>query len=423
MLLAASSYFYMVFQPIYIIILLVTIIIDYYAGIFIHSSEGKKRKFFLVISLMANIGVLAVFKYYNFFIDNFNSVLPSGVEFSLLSILLPVGLSFHTFQAMSYTIEIYNRNYKPERHFGYYALYVMYFPQLVAGPIERPQNIIYQLKKDNKLKYQNISDGIKLILYGLVKKAVIADNISGIVDSYYNSIPGQNNSILAIFLFSIQIYCDFSGYSDIAIGSSKLMGIDLMKNFNFPYFSKSVTEFWRRWHISLSNWFRDYLYMPLGGNKFGKLLHYRNILIVFSVSGLWHGANWTFVAWGFFYGIILIFENYLKVEKYTKTIITFSLVSILWIFFRAANFDTAFIVFNNIFSSSFDLSVFTLSNIFYIMIVLLFLSFEWYIKNEGFLTFFNKFNYWTKLTMSVVLVYIILILGTFEKSQFIYFQF
>jgi D-alanyl-lipoteichoic acid acyltransferase DltB (MBOAT superfamily) len=273
----------MYFIPIYILILAVTIIIDYFAGIFIENNQGRKRKLYLIISLFANILVLAIFKYYNFFIENIEvllTALGSKTTLSYLSILLPVGLSFHTFQAMSYTIEVYRGNQKAEKHFGIYALYVMFFPQLVAGPIERPQNVLHQFHEKKYLLYNNFTNGLKLIIWGFFMKVAVADRLAIYVNATYNNVDKHSGLtlLLATVFFSFQIYCDFAGYSSIAIGSAKIMGFDLMTNFNRPYFAKSISEFWKRWHISLSTWFRDYLYLPLGGNKVTKKRWYFNLL-------------------------------------------------------------------------------------------------------------------------------------------------
>jgi alginate O-acetyltransferase complex protein AlgI len=301
-LLVASCWFYMAFVPIYIVILFGTIIIDYVAGILIEQARGNTRKHYLVVSLVANIGVLFVFKYYNFFIGNINDA--SGLSIPLLTILLPIGLSFHTFQAMSYTIEVYRGNQKAEKHFGIYALYVMFYPQLVAGPIERPQNILHQFHERKYFSYENVVNGLKMIAWGMFKKVVIADRLAVYVNevfdhhAQYEGIP----VIMACVFFALQIYLDFSAYSDIALGCAKTLGFDLMVNFRSPYFARSIAEFWSRWHISLSTWFRDYLYIPLGGNRISKKRTVLNQFIVFMISGFWHGANWTFVFWGFLHG-------------------------------------------------------------------------------------------------------------------------
>jgi len=266
LLLAASCYFYMAFVPVYILILGGTIIVDYFAGIWLENTKGKRRKWLLVMSLIANIGVLAVFKYYNFLNENLSAVLNSfGYENSIpdLSILLPIGLSFHTFQAMSYTIEVYRGNQKAERHFGIYALYVMFYPQLVAGPIERPQNLLHQFYEKHYFKIGQIIEGLKLMAWGFFMKLVVADRLAIYVDAVYDNPDKHSGSTLALatVFFAFQIYCDFAGYSNIAIGAARVMGFKLMTNFNRPYFSASISEFWKKWHISLSTWFKDYLYI------------------------------------------------------------------------------------------------------------------------------------------------------------------
>jgi alginate O-acetyltransferase complex protein AlgI len=282
-LLVASCFFYMVFKPVYILILGFTIIVDYYIGIWLGvEKDEKKRKQIITLSILANLGVLVVFKYYNFFIDNINEVstiFGRTFKMNYLGIILPIGLSFHTFQAMSYTIEVYRNKFPSEKHLGIYSLYVMFYPQLVAGPIERPQNVIPQLKKNIPLKYDNISAGVKLIILGLFKKVVVADRLSYFVNMTYDN-PEQYAGFatwIGTFFFCFQIYCDFSGYSDIALGTAKTMGYDLMENFRNPYYSKSISEFWKRWHISLSTWFKDYLYIPLGGSRTTLILCFRNI--------------------------------------------------------------------------------------------------------------------------------------------------
>src|SRR5262245_25802672 len=271
LLLIASCYFYMAFIPVYILILGFTIVIDYIAGILIEDAQGKKRKFLLIASLIANVGVLFVFKYFNFLANSFTDLATalSGQQVAHigLRIILPIGLSFHTFQSMSYTIEVYRGNQKAERHFGIYALYVMFYPQLVAGPIERPQNLLPQFRQNHNFDYQRVTSGLRLMAWGLFKKTVVADRLALFVNKIYAE-PGSFDGpvlLLATLFFAFQIYCDFSGYSEIAIGSARVMGFNLMQNFDRPYHARSISEFWRRWHISLSTWFRDYLYFPLGG--------------------------------------------------------------------------------------------------------------------------------------------------------------
>lgn len=366
-LLIASCVFYMAFIPQYILILFFTIIIDYIAGIMIEKETGSRRQLFLVISIFANVGVLAFFKYFNFFTENINALLAllhiTGCSVPLLKIILPIGLSFHTFQAMSYTIEVYRGNQKAERHFGIYSLYVMFYPQLVAGPIERPQNLLHQFKEEHKFSSQNLLDGLRLMLWGFFKKLVIADRLAQYVSIVYG-LPGEYhylNLIIATLFFTIQIYCDFSGYSDIALGTAKAMGFDLMVNFNRPYFSKNIQEFWKKWHISLSTWFRDYLYISLGGNRVGIKRAYMNVAAVFLVSGFWHGANWTFIIWGALHTIFIM--CYMLTQQFTKFRLpntklwdllsvgfTFCLVAFAWIFFRADNLTDAFLIVKHIFT-------------------------------------------------------------------------
>ena len=358
-LLAASCYFYMAFIPIYILILFFTIAIDYAAGILIENAEGRHRKQYLVMSIVANVGVLAVFKYFNFLNANVRAIAevfhwPYGL--GPLAIILPIGLSFHTFQAMSYTIEVYRGNQKAERHLGIYALYVMFFPQLVAGPIERPQNLLHQFYENHEVDYDRITSGLKRMAWGLFMKVVIADRLARYVNVVYNdptSFLGLTTIIATVF-FAFQIYCDFAGYSHMAIGAAEVMGFKLMRNFNRPYLSRSISEFWSCWHISLSSWFRDYLYIPLGGNRVARSRWYYNLLIVFLLSGLWHGANWTFVIWGALHGFYLIFSLVTAdlraavskgiglsqrpaLHNVVRILITFGLTTFAWIFFRANN--------------------------------------------------------------------------------------
>jgi alginate O-acetyltransferase complex protein AlgI len=369
LLLFASCFFYMFFIPIYIFILIITIFIDYFAGIWIYKTqERKKKKHILLLSIFANVGVLVIFKYYNFIVENINIVSHSISHHSILpiwNIILPIGLSFHTFQAMSYTIEVYRGRQKPERHLGIYALYVMFYPQLVAGPIERPQNMLHQFHERKKFEFENVRSGLVLMAWGLFKKVVIADRLAFFVNNTYND-PFQSRGIPLItstIFFAFQIFCDFSGYSDIALGSAKCMGFTLMNNFDRPYRSTSFGEFWQRWHISLSTWFRDYVYFPLGGNRVSQWRWYLNIMIVFMLSGIWHGANWTFVFWGFLNGIYFVIEN--RFQKMTPSLqkvhglmmtllkrsIIFLFITFSWIFFRAQNLGSAFYIIKHLFSN------------------------------------------------------------------------
>lgn len=363
-LLISSCIFYMAYIPIYILILIITIIIDYFAGILIEKAEGKNRKLFLLMSLFANIGILMFFKYYNFFIENVNfllHVVKLNNNLPLLKILLPIGLSFHTFQAMSYTIEVYRGNQRAEKHFGIYALYVMFYPQLVAGPIERPQNILPQLHEKHYFNYDDAVAGLRLILWGLVKKVVVADRLAIMTDQIFSN-PKDNSGVYILIgsiFFAFQIFCDFSGYSDIALGTARFMGIKLMVNFNWPYSAKSISEFWRRWHISLSSWFNDYLYTPIAisNRKLGIYAVVVASVCTFLISGLWHGAAWTYIIWGALHGLALSYEVltkklrkkvFKKIPKklgdFISLIATFSYVCFTYVFFRAKSVSDAFVM-------------------------------------------------------------------------------
>lgn len=447
MLLVASCYFYMVFVPIYILILGGTIIVDYFAGIWLEDSAGKKRKYFLIASLIANIGVLAVFKYYNFLNNNLSELLNSlGYKNSIpnLSILLPIGLSFHTFQAMSYTIEVYRGKQKAERNFGIYALYVMFYPQLVAGPIERPQNMLHQFYEKHYFDFQRLIDGLKQMLWGLFIKLVIADRLAIYINAVYNNPEKHTGVTLAVatIFFSFQIYCDFSGYSNIAIGAAKVMGFKLMTNFNRPYFSRSISEFWSRWHISLSTWFKDYLYIPLGGNRVPVPRWYLNLFIVFVVSGLWHGANWTFLIWGAINGFYLVFalvsakwrnrfnhfihlDQHPKLHRSVQVVTTFFLASFAWIFFRANTSHDAFLIVKNIFAFSGPLYIGELQQFGYCLFGIIFLLLvEFRQEFYSHTPLPIKSNFWFKEQMAyAVLILLILMIGVFDSRQFIYFQF
>jgi alginate O-acetyltransferase complex protein AlgI len=446
------------FVPVYILILAGTIIIDYFAGILLESPDRKNRKLILGISLMANIGILAVFKYYNFLCQNFNLLLHSlnsGEQLPYLNILLPIGLSFHTFQAMSYTIEVYRGNHKAERHFGIYALYVMFYPQLVAGPIERPQNILYQFYEKHEFDYKRVTDGVKLMVWGLIKKIVVADRLSVVVSHVFDNPDGHTgySIIIATIFFSFQIYCDFSGYTDIAIGAAKVIGFKLMKNFNNPYNSRSVSEFWSKWHISLSTWFRDYLYIPLGGNRVTVPRWYMNLFIVFLISGLWHGANWTYIVWGALHGVYLIiglitlkFRQQLirklniahlkRVFSILEILFTFFLVAFAWVFFRAKDMTTALALIKN---STHDLKItwhqlsqisitdylgqtkgdFLLS-ICSIIILQCLLNLQ---SKKSLLTWINNQSTTLRWSIYSTAVFVIIFFVQSSSGQFIYFQF
>lgn len=363
LLLVASAYFYMAFVPRYILILLLAIGVDYAAGLLIGRSTGSARRRWLIVSVLVNVGILAFFKYFNFINDNLRVAAQSaGFSYGLanLDIVLPIGLSFHIFQSLSYTIEVYRGKQAPERHLGIYALYVMFYPQLVAGPIERPQNLLHQFHAEHPFDAERMARGHRRMLWGYFKKVVVADRLAPMVAAIYGA-PREHHGlplIVATLCFSIQIYCDFSGYSDIALGAADTMGVDLMRNFRTPYFSRSISEFWTRWHISLSTWFRDYVYIPLGGNRVSRARWAVNLVVVFLLSGLWHGANWTFIVWGALHALYLVVaivtgplrEQWRPklsravsepVRAMAARLGVFALVSFAWIFFRAASVSDA----------------------------------------------------------------------------------
>ncbi len=448
LLLISSCFFYGFFKWEYIFILLFTIVIDYFAGIWISKSSGKKKKWALIISLVANIGVLALFKYYYFIIDNFNALsfkINQTAYDPLWHFILPIGLSFHTFQAMSYTIEVYRGNQKVENNFGIYALYVMFYPQLVAGPIERPQNILHQFYEKHDFNYNNVKSGLRLMLWGMFKKVIIADNLSVFVNRIYDHPSNYQGLplVVATLFFSIQIYCDFSGYSDIALGSARAMGFNLMKNFDRPYISKSISEFWKRWHISLSTWFRDYLYIPLGGNRVPKIRRYFNLFFVFMMSGLWHGASWNYVIWGALHGIYLIIgqlaghfqDKIFGIFKNSKIInaihvcITILLVVFAWIFFRAKTFKDAKYIISNLFSSSSHsfsevIKMIGVKELLTVLIAIIILELvQWMQGKKDLGTWIEKLPKWQRWGIYYFLLFFIITFGYFGEVQFIYFQF
>jgi D-alanyl-lipoteichoic acid acyltransferase DltB (MBOAT superfamily) len=463
-LLIASCVFYAAFIPIYLLILFFTIIVDYIAGIMIENAEGARRKWFLVLSIVVNVGTLAIFKYYNFFTNNINDLLHSmhvtTYNIPLLQLILPIGLSFHTFQAMSYTIEVYRGHQKAERHFGIYALYVMFYPQLVAGPIERPQNILHQFHEEKHFDYYNVTDGLKLMMWGMFKKVVIADRLALLTDPVFN-FPHQYPPItlvLATLFFTFQIFCDFSGYSDIALGSAKVMGFTLMQNFRSPYQSKSISEFWKRWHISLSTWFRDYLYISLGGNRVSVPRWYFNLFFVFLVSGLWHGASWTFVIWGALHGFYLVFavvsqpvRTWLNdksgvsklpwLNNTLQVLSTFVLAAFAWIFFRANNAGDAFYIIQKLPGAYHDLlhivqthsvyfmNIWELPNINYNYVwlcigLILFMEIIHVVQNKMSITArLKKQPKYVRWAVYYAVVLCIIFMGVYENREFIYFQF
>jgi len=433
LLLLVSSYFYMVFVPAYVLILFAVIGVDYLSAFLIDRSAGRKRKIFLGLSLAANLGILFYFKYYNFFLENVSLALnafdlPNPLPF--IEVLLPIGLSFHTFQAMSYTIEVYRGNQKPERHLGIYALYVLFFPQLVAGSIERPQNLLHQLKEKINFSRSNLRTGLLYMAWGFFKKAVIADRLAEVADDCFNNWWMQNTSSmwLGVIFYSIQIYCDFSGYSDIAVGAAKTMGINLMENFRNPYLSFSITEFWRRWHISLSSWFKDYVYVPMGGNKVSPKRFCFNILVVFLLSGLWHGARYTFLMWALVHAFFLIIEYFFYKRKEPVSLFSmalrwvyvFLITTLAWVFFRSQSMEQAWEILKrlSLYADTPAKIRFNLAElIFCFGLILLLLTQESPVKR---LQVENNKKYYLVLWSLVLTCYFF---GIYNYKQFIYFQF
>ena len=421
-------------------------LLDFFIAHTLHASQArKKRRSLLMVSLLVNLGFLGIFKYYNFFIDAFADAFTffgHQMAANRLDIILPVGISFYTFQTLSYSIDVYRRKLEPTKDFIAFLAFVSFFPQLAAGPIERASHLLPQLYKKRTFDYSKAVDGMRQILWGLFKKIVIADNCAEFANQIFNNSSEMNGStlVLGAFFFSFQIYGDFSGYSDIAIGTSRLFGIDLMQNFNFPYFSRDISEFWRRWHISLSTWFRDYLYIPLGGSRGSTWGKVRNTFIIFIISGFWHGANWTFIVWGalntiYFLPLLLTSNNRNNLDtiaqgKLLPTIkellfmlLTFGMTVFAWIFFRAENIEHAISYISQIFSSS----LFTIPEIQpwkTILLIMFFVLIEW-LGREGQYAI-EKFGLKWKRPLRYVMYYVIIILILFSggnKQQFIYFQF
>jgi len=450
LLLASSYFFYACWDWRFLFLLIFSTFLDYFTGLkMVESRTIKIKKFWFWLSIGVNIGFLGVFKYYNFFAESFaEALLTLGVTVNpwTLNIILPVGISFYTFHGLSYVIDIYKDRIKVEKNIVDYAVFVSFFPLLVAGPIERATHLLPQIKKERTFDVSNIIDGLRQIAWGLFKKIIIADLCAQNADLIFNATTDQSGSTLFVgaLFFTLQIYGDFSGYSDIALGTARLFGIELLKNFSFPYFSRDISEFWRRWHISLSNWFRDYLYIPLGGSKVGTLKKIRNTFIIFLVSGFWHGANWTFLIWGLLNALyimpsIIFNTNRMKLDVVAKgktfpsfkeffsILLTFCLTVFAWIFFRSESVENACFFIKNIFSISFftlpkipDTTVNFLLPIF----IFIFFFIEW-IGREQQYALGNLDKRWPKVIRHTLyyLILISILLFNGRSSQFIYFQF
>ncbi len=446
LLLVASYFFYACWDWRFLFLLLFSTALDYFTGIKMEEAKNQKsKKIWFWLSVSINLGFLGVFKYYNFFADSFATAL-SGIgiqtNFWTLKVILPVGISFYTFHGLSYVIDIYKGRIQAERNLITYSLFVSFFPLLVAGPIERATHLLPQIKKKRVFDYSKAMDGVHQIIWGLFKKVVIADNCALYTNSIFDHYESMNSLslVLGAVYFSFQIYGDFSGYSDIALGTSKLLGIDLLRNFNYPYFSRDIAEFWRRWHISLSSWFRDYLYIPLGGSQGGMLLKIRNTFIIFLVSGFWHGANWTFIIWGglhaLFFLPLLITQNNRKnietvakgkslptIKEFLAMIATFSLTTVAWIFFRAKTISEAFAYIQRIFQFNFEGKIqylnFERYSVEFLLMLFFFILIEWNSREKEHPIIGNR-----TMLKAIVAVLLILVFGSYSNpSDFIYFQF
>ena len=420
-------------------------VVDFYLGSKIHTTNSQKnKKKYLYFSLMTNLGLLFTFKYFNFFIQSFvdlSNTIGLNASVSSLNIILPVGISFYTFQTLSYTIDIYNNNLKPEKDFMTFATFVAFFPQLVAGPIVRAIDLLPQFKKKIKITTNLVIDGLFLVAIGFFKKIVIADSIAPLVDDGFlnNENYSSLNLIIIVILYSFQIYSDFSGYSDIAIGIGKMLGYKFPVNFNLPYISKNLSDFWKRWHISLSSWLRDYLYIPLGGNKSGVSKTYRNLMLTMLIGGLWHGANWTFVIWGALHGSYLIIQKLISrknmsllkllpvdIYNFIGILITYFLVCLAWIFFRSQSFSEAL----NIIGSIYEFNDFNFSSLkpkfdllkVVSLVCILYFSELIFNKNQSLFFKLRHNRVFQYIFFSSILLFIILF-GSFENNNFIYFQF
>jgi len=446
-LIVVSSYvFYGWWDWRFLSLILFSTLVDYLVGVMLAKEENAtKRKAYLWTSILVNLGFLAFFKYYNFFIENFTtafSFFGNEIQPNSLNIILPVGISFYTFQTLSYSIDVYKRKLEPTKDFMAFAAFVSFFPQLVAGPIERATNLLPQFYKKRTFDYSKAVDGLRQILWGLFKKVVIADTCAESANAIFNNSDDYSGStlVLGALYFTFQIYGDFSGYSDIAIGTSRLFGFDLKRNFAFPYFSRDIAEFWRRWHISLSTWFRDYLYIPLGGSRGSTWMNIRNIFIIFIVSGFWHGANWTFIVWGglnaLYFLPLLVFnknrqhldsvakgKNSPTFKEFFQILTTFGFTVFAWIFFRAENIEHAYRYISGIFSTSL-ISMPGFKNYTILFLLLMFILIEWVGREQEYALeklglSWNKLLRW--IFYYVLAMLILLFIG--QEQQFIYFQF
>ena len=440
-LLAASYFFYAWWDWRYLSLVLVCSITNYSAGMLLKKYEKAKiRKMILTVCCLICFGILGVFKYYDFFVTSFvNAFSIFGIKMQIhtLNLILPVGISFYTFHTLSYTIDAYHGKFTPTKDIISFFLFVSIFPLAMAGPIERATNLLPQIYKKRTFSYDQTTEGMKLILWGLFMKIVIADRVCLYVDKVYNNATHESGLSLSVatFLFAVQIYCDFSGYSNMAIGIGKTMGFNFLKNFNRPYFSIGITDFWRRWHISLSSWLKDYIYIPLGGSHCSKWRNYWNIFVTFLVSGIWHGANWTFVVWGVLHGVFQIIEKMFGLQKSDskgivkifRIFITFLIVNLLWVFFRMPTISEAWYVICKIFTDFGNTDLFFAENSTMLYILFgVFMLFGKEIFDEFFpnrMKLFDNPKVYVRWVAYIVIFVSIMLVGVFDGGQFIYFQF
>lgn len=443
LLLVSSYFFYACWDWRFLFLLIFSTLLDYFTGIKMSDAKNQNsKKFWFWLSISVNLSFLGVFKYYNFFAESLTLALEKigfHASFWTLEVILPVGISFYTFHGLSYVIDIYKNRIAPEKNMITYSLFVSYFPLLVAGPIERATHLLPQIKRQRQFNYSQAIQGVKQIIWGLFKKVVVADNCAFFVNQIFENSATHTSSELwlGMIFFSFQIYGDFSGYSDIALGTSKLFGIDLLRNFNFPYFSRDIADFWRRWHISLSSWFRDYVYIPLGGSKGSKAKQLRNVFVIFLLSGFWHGANWTFIFWGLLHSLLFIplllsnknrtslSDSSFSAKAYLKITITFIVVSFAWIFFRADSLSSAFQYLSGMFDANewnpkyfYKNAKYALLTMICLFSILVLLFVEWrHVTKHRNEVILNKYTV-------AFLVFLLFCMGTYRNQMsFIYFQF
>lgn len=445
LLLVVSYFFYACWDWRFLFLLIFSTFLDYFTGLKIYDAKSNKKKvFWLCLSICINLGFLGVFKYYNFFSSSFAdalSLLGMKTQFWTLKVILPVGISFYTFHGLSYVLDIHFNRIKPERNFISYSVFVSFFPLLVAGPIERATHLLPQIIKKREFDYSKAVDGLRQIMWGAFKKIVIADTCAVYVNDIFSNYTQHSGSmlLLGVIYFAFQIYCDFSGYSDIALGTARLFGIELLRNFAFPYFSRDIAEFWRRWHISLSSWFRDYVYIPLGGSKGGTWMKIRNTFIIFLLSGFWHGANWTFIVWGglnalYFLPLMLMNKNRQNlqivaqgkflptVKEFFSMLLTFGLTLLAWVFFRSPSISDSIQYIGIIFSKSF-FNLPSIDSMYFLIVIMIFMLVEWTNREKKHALEIENAPVVLRRAAYVAISFVVILAYSSKPVDFIYFQF